>query len=176
MNKNTYNEKMLDTTTSQTPKLHRNSYSISKKLEVIDVYHSLVKKERTYVNAGLQCNIPPNHVQKWVKNETALRTNTATRLNAKKIHHGMPPMYQDLEARCVDWIKETRAKKFTINYKDIRNKVKRLIKKSSDPSIYNDFRISNTWIHKLITRNHLTQSVIYHLDSIINQLIINIIK
>ena len=77
---------MLPVTTPKTPKAHRQSYTIAKKLEIIDFYNSLEEEERSYAYVARECKIPACLVQRWVENATSFRAHSATKSVRKLLY------------------------------------------------------------------------------------------
>ena len=112
------------------------------------------------MNTLLVSRIPTSCIRQWVKNEHILRGNSSNR-KAKRVRE--PKGYfQELESHLYDFFKDRRSMKREIKYVDVREEGTNYINNCPDKEFYEDFKFSNNWIYKFLSRNDLVNRAVTH--------------
>lgn len=95
-------------------------------------------------------NIDKKLVSKWIKNKSNIM-DVNIPAATKKIHHGRPLKYDDIEEELVEWITHKRSLSTPVSAKILADKTMK-----DHPKVFDSFNKCPSWIYDLLPRNGLS--------------------
>ena len=130
----------------------RASYTIIFKVKVIEAYFDKFKQNASETAKFFK--LDHSIVIRWIHNKDLINSHRGRNVRKIKLQEGQFP---ELEEGLYNWIVNKRVgEKRSIRYEDMRAKIKYLVKKSEDQSVYSKFKISSSWLSKFMERYHLS--------------------
>ena len=127
----------------------RKSYSMKKKLEVVDWYlHNGEVVSKTAKHFG----VDRKRVREWVKAETEMRNAAPEDMGRKRWHSGGEVKSVEIEVGVLDFLLEERADGLTVSNQMLKDKALEIAK--NVPGM-EGFKASNGWLHRWKKRNYI---------------------
>lgn len=127
----------------------RKSYSIGEKLAALDFvrHHSVEETARTF-------RVDAKQIREWRKNEGNIR-KLSEEPNGKKRSRlqgaGRPLHSDELEERLRTWILNQRQQRIRVSRRNVQKMAQKM---NIEMSLSRDFKASNGWVDKFLSRNH----------------------